>query len=101
MPMAVPGDPLENELVLARLAASIAARKKASPWKKGKRDPVKRAAYDRMVYATDPVARAKKRLRVIKRDYRRYQWAIKWELALPGYIARARAETVDAGHAEG
>lgn len=106
MPMAVPGDPVENERILKRRAESLVAweaerlkprtKKKAAPRKTIWRPKRDKNAYERTRYATNPISRAKKRLRGMMAEYRRYQWAIKWELALPRFIAKALSESESA-----
>lgn len=101
MPMAVPGDPVENEKVLKRMAAAMAALHPAptrapapmrAPAKKRIRNKVTKNEYERARYASHAVTRAKRRFRGMKGDYARYQWAIKWELAWPRFLEKAMNE---------
>lgn len=113
MPMAVPGDPEENERVLKRMADGLIAfrRKRAAQRRDYRRRNVekeratqrayyknnphvreRKLAYAREKMRTDVMTRARKRLRSMKTDYSRYQWAIKWEMALPRLVAKVMAE---------
>lgn len=113
MPMAVPGDPVEIEAYLKRAAVALieyearkgkpkrvrpyteARRKYDRAWRaKNPEAKVKRRAREQMKYETDAIWRAKKRLRTMRSDFARYQWAIKWELALPRLLAKVMAERV-------
>lgn len=112
MPMAVPGDPAENEKVLKRMASALIEAslqkkqpKRVRPYTEKRRQydrewyaknpharDVKRA-YDRRRYESDVVYRAKKRLRGLREHYARYDWAIKWDLALPGCVEKVLKES--------
>ena len=101
MPMAVPGDPVENEKVLKRMTDALMAlhpvpveapAPKRAPTKKRIRNRATANEYERTRYAKNAVMRAKRRFRGMKGDYARYQWAIKWELAWPRFLERAMNE---------
>lgn len=109
MPITVPGDPVENAKYLAR--ADEAAREfkrnqkrqriRAAEWRReydrkyyasNADQRAKKRERERNKYTSDIVSLARKRLRNQKDSHSRYQWAIKWELALPRLLAKIIAE---------